>query len=248
MPLLFELTGLGVGDIMNTLTMYVMQAASAPLARVFFGGAANAAAVSANNQELHERIAEFLGDDVLYNTTVVASVRDLNNSDANVRLTVQNSSGGVTHIYAKRLLYVFRPPFCAYGTLLVYPRKANPHPPQPRHRAHAHQHSALRPRHNRAVHLLPLLLARLRRRRQEPRPPPQHNALQPPRHCRHLALKQQLHRLPAAVLQLALLLLRPSQRPLPLPARRRSGAHADGGAGAGGGRLCELGREGRAAG
>lgn len=73
--------------------------------------------MSGNNHELYERIAEFLGDDVLYNTTVVASIRDLNQGDANVRLTVVESSGGVTQIYAKRLLYVFRPPFCAYFTL-----------------------------------------------------------------------------------------------------------------------------------
>lgn len=103
-PLLFEITALGVGDLMNTLTLYVMQAAGAPLARVFFGEASNVAAVSGNNHELYERIADFLGDDVLYNTTVFSSVRNLNQSDANVELTVQNSNGSVTQIYAKRLL------------------------------------------------------------------------------------------------------------------------------------------------
>lgn len=106
-PTLFELTGLGVGDIMNTVTMYVMQAIGAPMIRLYAGGASSIVPASGDVHELYDRVADFLGDNVLYNSTVVSSKRNAN--DEGVTLVVQNSQGETTTIEAKRLLMAIEP-------------------------------------------------------------------------------------------------------------------------------------------
>lgn len=106
-PKLFELTGMGVGDIMNTITLYVMQAIGAPMVNIYFGGASSILPEPGNVHELYDRIIELLGEDVLYNTTVVSSLRDAN--DTGVKLVAQNSNGGTTQISAERLLLAIEP-------------------------------------------------------------------------------------------------------------------------------------------
>lgn len=106
-PKLFELTGMGVGDMMNTVTMYVMQATGVPLVPTFFGGASSLVPVSGDVHELYDKISDLLGENVLYNTTVVSSVRGVNGSG--VQLLVEGADGLQTQISAKRLLLAIEP-------------------------------------------------------------------------------------------------------------------------------------------
>lgn len=106
-PKLFELTGMGVGDMMNTVTMYVMQAVGAPFISVYFGGASSIVPASGDVHELYDKISDFLGDNVLYNTTVVSSIRGHN--DSGVQLITRGADGRRTQINAKRLLLAIEP-------------------------------------------------------------------------------------------------------------------------------------------
>ncbi|KAK2614868.1 hypothetical protein N8I77_001661 [Diaporthe amygdali] len=106
-PRLFELTGMGVGDIMNTATMYVMQAAGAPLTGIFFGETSNVVPMSADLCELYSKIGSLLGHDVLYSSTVVSSVRGAN--DTGVTITVRAADGTRKRVEAKRLLLAIEP-------------------------------------------------------------------------------------------------------------------------------------------
>lgn len=106
-PTLFELTGMGVGDMMNTATLYVMQAIGAPFVGIYFGGATSVVPESGNVHELYDKISDFLGEDVLYNTTVVSTIRGTSNDS--VQLIVQNTDGRKTQINAKRLLLAIEP-------------------------------------------------------------------------------------------------------------------------------------------
>lgn len=106
-PKLFELTGMGVGDIMNTVTLFVMQATGAPFVSVFVGNGTSIVPTSGDVHELYDRISDFLGDNVLYNTTVVSSIRGAN--DSGVQLITQDVDGRQTQIKAKRLLLAIEP-------------------------------------------------------------------------------------------------------------------------------------------
>ncbi|KAM5352646.1 hypothetical protein ACJ41O_005368 [Fusarium nematophilum] len=104
-PLLFQVTGLGVGDVTKVLTIWVMQAFGGPMARSFLGQETSFVPASGRNQDLYDAFAEKLGKDVLYSATVIKSER----SDEGVRLTVRTSSGRVVEIKAKRLLLSIQP-------------------------------------------------------------------------------------------------------------------------------------------
>lgn len=106
-PRLFELTGMGVGDIMNTATMYVMQAIGAPLTGSFFGETSNVVPVSGDNHELYLKIGGLLGQDVLYSSTVVSSKRG--DDDTGVTITVEDAGGTRKQIEAQRLLLAIEP-------------------------------------------------------------------------------------------------------------------------------------------
>lgn len=106
-PKLFELTGMGVGDMMSTTTMYVMQAVGAPFVSVYFGGASSIVPASGDAHEVYDRIGDLLGGDVLYDTTVVSSARPADGDG--VRLVARGADGRETHISAKRLLLAIEP-------------------------------------------------------------------------------------------------------------------------------------------
>lgn len=99
-PMLFQTTGLGVGDVTRRTTLVVMQAFGGPMARSFLGQMASFAPASERNQDIYDAFAKKLGKDVLYSSTVVNSKRTKNG----VHLTVKTSSGRLLKIKAKRLL------------------------------------------------------------------------------------------------------------------------------------------------
>lgn len=106
LPLLFSTTGLGMGDILNKMTMPVMQAFGAQMARLIIGTQTSFSPSSGRNQDLYDAISEFLGDKVYYNTRAIDSTR----SDNGVVVTVRNLvSGQVTIINGKKLLIAIEP-------------------------------------------------------------------------------------------------------------------------------------------
>lgn len=104
-PLLFPVTGLGVGDVTKQLTMTVMQAFGGPMVRSFLGEQASFVPASGRNQDIYDTIGKRLGDDVLYSSTVVETER----SDEGVTVTVQSKAGETTVIHARRLLLAIEP-------------------------------------------------------------------------------------------------------------------------------------------
>ncbi|KAL2678456.1 hypothetical protein Neosp_009202 [[Neocosmospora] mangrovei] len=104
-PMLFQTTGLGVGDVTRRTTLVVMQAFGGPMARSFLGQMASFAPASERNQDIYDAFAKKLGKDVLYSSTVVNSKRTKNG----VHLTVKTSTGRLINIKAKRLLISIEP-------------------------------------------------------------------------------------------------------------------------------------------
>jgi hypothetical protein len=104
-PKLYDATVMGVGDFMSVPTMYVMQASGTPMAKALLGQARAIVPASGNLHELYERVADFLGSDVLYSSTVSSSKR----SDEGVSVTVRSANGSETKITAKRLLISIEP-------------------------------------------------------------------------------------------------------------------------------------------
>jgi hypothetical protein len=102
---IFEFTGCDLGDLANTVTLYVMQAYCAPVMRSLQGLADSYVPTSGRNQELYDKIATFLGDSVLYSSVVTQTVRN----DTGVELHVRSEDGTVTQIHAKKLLVSFEP-------------------------------------------------------------------------------------------------------------------------------------------
>ncbi|CAI4214329.1 unnamed protein product [Parascedosporium putredinis] len=100
-PQIWDSTAMGLGDTMNVPTLFVMQASGVPMVRALLGVAAAAVPPSGRLFDLFEAIAKFLGDDVLYSSTVVSATRQDNKI---VSLKVENDDGDVTCIEAKRLL------------------------------------------------------------------------------------------------------------------------------------------------
>lgn len=87
--------------------MYVMQAIGAPLTGVFFGETSNVVPVSGDNHELYSKIGDLLGQDVLYSSTVISSVRGAD--DTGVTVTVEAANGDRKRIKAQRLLLAIEP-------------------------------------------------------------------------------------------------------------------------------------------
>ena len=104
-PIAFQVTGLGVGDIAERLTIWVMQAFGGPMARSFLGQQASFVPASGRNQDIYDAIGKLLGKDVLYSSTVIKSKRSKNG----VSVTVSDSEGKKTEIQAKRLLIAIEP-------------------------------------------------------------------------------------------------------------------------------------------
>lgn len=104
-PRLWDATVMGVGNFMEVSTMYVMQASGVPMARGLLGLGRAIVPPSGSLHELYERVADFLGRDVLYSSTVTSSRR----TNKGVSVTVRNAAGTVTEISAKRLLIAIEP-------------------------------------------------------------------------------------------------------------------------------------------
>ncbi|KAL2269223.1 hypothetical protein VTJ83DRAFT_4069 [Remersonia thermophila] len=104
-PQLWDSTVQGVGDPMNVPTFFIIQASAVPMARALVGTAAAAVPASGRLYDLYESIARFLGNDVLYASTVIRSTR----TNSGVSLTVSGPRGKQTCIQAKRLLIAIQP-------------------------------------------------------------------------------------------------------------------------------------------
>ncbi|KAF7535469.1 hypothetical protein G7054_g5346 [Neopestalotiopsis clavispora] len=99
-PRVFQVTGFGLGNMMDQLTLYVMQAFGAPIVRTLLGEKNSWVPTTKRNQDLYDNIAKLLGDDVLFCSTVIESQR----ANDSVQVLVQDAEGKKTLIKAKRLL------------------------------------------------------------------------------------------------------------------------------------------------
>ncbi|KAF4152968.1 hypothetical protein CNMCM6936_001105 [Aspergillus lentulus] len=105
-PLIYESTGLGLGNMTRETTLFVLQSFGPSMARAMLGKQGMFVPASGRNQDLYDAVAEHLGDDVLYSSTVVDSWR----TPYGVFLTVKNSkTGQITLITARRLLLAIEP-------------------------------------------------------------------------------------------------------------------------------------------
>jgi hypothetical protein len=105
-PIIYSTTGLGVGNMSEVATMFVLQSFGWDMARGLTGQMGLFTPTSGGNQALYNAIAKDLGDDVLYSSTVINSRR----TSSNVNLTVRNhKTGKITQIVARRLLVAIEP-------------------------------------------------------------------------------------------------------------------------------------------
>ncbi|KAH9903520.1 FAD dependent oxidoreductase [Xylariomycetidae sp. FL2044] len=105
-PQLWTSTLMGLGDLMNVPTLYVIAGSPLPMAKALLGTAAAIVPSTGRLYDLFDSITEYLGTDVLYSSTVTSSTRE---AGADVELTVTSADGTVTTIRAKRLLISIEP-------------------------------------------------------------------------------------------------------------------------------------------
>lgn len=107
-PQIYSATGFGVGRLADELTMTVMQAFGAQMARSMLGRQDSFVAASHRNQDVYDAMARAIGDEsILYATKVVHSVRTPRDG---VVITAQNRrTGEKTTIRAAQLLLAVRP-------------------------------------------------------------------------------------------------------------------------------------------
>ena len=104
-PQLWDATAMGLGNTMDVPSMFVMQGSGLLMARSFLGQAHGAIPASGRLYDLYDAVADFLGDDVLYSSTIVSAWRH----DDGVHLTVKGADGKITCIKAKRLVVAAQP-------------------------------------------------------------------------------------------------------------------------------------------
>lgn len=106
LPSIWISTGLGMGAMLNQMTLPVMQAFGGQMARLFLGLQSAHAPASGRNQDLYDAIADYLGDKVYLNTRAIDSKR----TDDGVEVTVRNEIDGTeTTFHAKKLLVAIQP-------------------------------------------------------------------------------------------------------------------------------------------
>ncbi|RFU73494.1 fad dependent oxidoreductase [Trichoderma arundinaceum] len=105
-PQTWDATTQGLGDTMSEPTIWVLQGSAAPMTQALLGLAAAAVPASGRLYDLYEAVANFLGNDVLYSTTVVSATR---HNGGSVILTVQDAVGTTSRIKAKRVLLACQP-------------------------------------------------------------------------------------------------------------------------------------------
>lgn len=104
-PLMYKSTGLGLGNMTRETTMFELQAFGTYMAQSMVGKM-DSYHPAKGNQVLYDAVAEDLGDDVLYSSTVLDSRR----TDSGVFLTVKNHvTGKTTKIAARQLLIAIEP-------------------------------------------------------------------------------------------------------------------------------------------
>ncbi|OHE93932.1 amine oxidase [Colletotrichum orchidophilum] len=104
-PRIFQVTGLGMGNLANQTTLYVMQAFGADLTRSLLGKVSSFVPVSQRKQDLYDAIARLLGDDVFLSSVAVRTIR----TDEGVEVLVSGADGQLTLVRAKKLLIAFEP-------------------------------------------------------------------------------------------------------------------------------------------
>lgn len=102
---MFQSTGLGMGDLLGSTTLYVLGAFPAPFCRALLGIDAVYKPASGRNIEVYEKIAQRLGTDVMYDTVVLASTR----TNSGVTLFTISSSGQISRVVAEKLLISIEP-------------------------------------------------------------------------------------------------------------------------------------------
>lgn len=105
-PLIYETTGLGLGNMTQATTMFELQAFGTYMAQAIVGQLNSYHPATGGNQALYNAIEKDFGNDVLYNSTVLQSLR----TTWGVFLTVQNhATGQITLITARQLLVAIEP-------------------------------------------------------------------------------------------------------------------------------------------
>lgn len=105
-PLMYITNVLGVGEYSHELTMTVMQTFGGQMARAVLGRQRLLAPASHRIQDVYDAMAEVLGNDAVYSSTVVASKRTRNGVSVTVR---SQDTGVLTTIQAKHLLLAINP-------------------------------------------------------------------------------------------------------------------------------------------
>ncbi|KAH8170188.1 NAD(P)-binding rossmann-like domain-containing protein [Sarocladium implicatum] len=104
-PQLWDATAQGLGDTMDVPSLFFMQASPVPMVQALLGTAAAAVPESGRLYDLYESVADFLGDDVMYSSSVVSAKR----SEKGVKLVIKGAEGEFTCVDAKRLLVAAQP-------------------------------------------------------------------------------------------------------------------------------------------
>ncbi|KAL8420793.1 hypothetical protein RB594_003557 [Gaeumannomyces avenae] len=104
-PGMWDATVQGLGDPMNVPTLFVVQASGLPMTRALLGQARAAVPPSGRLYDLYDAVAAFLGENVLYSSTVASSKR----TNDGVCLEVRGADGKSTNVKAKRLLVAMEP-------------------------------------------------------------------------------------------------------------------------------------------
>ncbi|KAI6778261.1 uncharacterized protein J7T54_004168 [Emericellopsis cladophorae] len=106
-PQIWDATAQGLGNTMDVATMFVMQASGVPMIEAFLGTAQSALPPSGRLYDLYDAVADFLDEDVLYNSTVVKATRE---KGKKISLQVQDhGDDSITCVEAKRLLIAIQP-------------------------------------------------------------------------------------------------------------------------------------------
>lgn len=107
LPQILGTTGLGVYDVLNTSTLWVMRSFNVDMCRAVLSLVPSFVPVSRKNQDLYDAIFKLLDSDVLVSTTVTGAKRT---DKDGVVLEVRNSlNGSVSRIVAKRILFTAAP-------------------------------------------------------------------------------------------------------------------------------------------
>jgi hypothetical protein len=107
LSMMYPSTGGGVGsrgDFEKIMTLTLMKSFPTAWVKAYLG-IVQMYRVGNGNQELYDKIASLLGDDVLYNSIVLSSER----SEDGIKLVVKGSNGSEKLVVAKKLLLAIQP-------------------------------------------------------------------------------------------------------------------------------------------